>query len=78
MDFKFPVNFQIVEFLCTNNAAVKIYKKLKACILSYIVEELRILLDVSDSTSLFLQNLNILWLEYCEQLVSYSNVCILK
>ncbi|VDO40115.1 unnamed protein product [Brugia timori] len=64
----------IVEFLCTNNAAVNIYKKLKTCIFSYIVKELHILLDVSDSTSLFLHNLNVLWLEYCEQLINIRSV----
>ncbi|EFO23722.1 hypothetical protein LOAG_04763 [Loa loa] len=66
--------YEIVEFLCTNSAAVKIYNKLKTCIFSYIVEELHILLDVSDSTSLFLQNLNVLWLEYCEQLINIRSV----
>uniref|UniRef100_A0AAF5PK17 Cullin-4 n=1 Tax=Wuchereria bancrofti TaxID=6293 RepID=A0AAF5PK17_WUCBA len=66
--------YEIVEFLCTNNAAVNIYKKLKTCIFSYIVKELHILLDVSDSTSLFLQNLNVLWLEYCEQLINIRSI----
>uniref|UniRef100_A0A158Q724 Cullin-4 n=1 Tax=Elaeophora elaphi TaxID=1147741 RepID=A0A158Q724_9BILA len=72
--FFFFAMTDIVEFLCTNNAAVKIYKKLKACILSYIIEQLQILLNVSDSTYLFLENLNILWFEYCEQLINIRSV----
>uniref|UniRef100_A0AAF5PJZ6 CULLIN_2 domain-containing protein n=1 Tax=Wuchereria bancrofti TaxID=6293 RepID=A0AAF5PJZ6_WUCBA len=72
--FNFAVNFQIVEFLCKNNAALNMYKKLKTFIFSYIVKELHILLDVSNSTSLFLQNLNVLWLEYCEQLINVRSV----
>uniref|UniRef100_A0A915PMJ1 Cullin family profile domain-containing protein n=1 Tax=Setaria digitata TaxID=48799 RepID=A0A915PMJ1_9BILA len=55
-------------------STMKIYKKLKTCIYSYIVHELHILLDVSDSTTLFLQHLNILWLEYCEQLINVRSV----
>ncbi|KAL3989495.1 Cullin-4A domain protein [Acanthocheilonema viteae] len=66
--------YEIVEFLCTNNSAVRMYKKLKMCILSYIIEQLQILLDVSDSTYLFLENFNVLWLEYCEQLVNIRSV----
>ncbi|VDK76390.1 unnamed protein product [Litomosoides sigmodontis] len=66
--------YEIVELLCMNNAAVNIYNKLKACILSYIIEQLQILLDVSDSTYLFLENFNILWLEYCEQLINIRSV----
>ncbi|KAM3728636.1 Cullin-4A [Dirofilaria immitis] len=66
--------YEVVEFLCKNNEAMKIYNKLKTCIFSYIIEELRILLDVSDSTALFLQNLNVFWLEYCEQLINIRSV----
>ncbi|MCP9263411.1 Cullin-4A [Dirofilaria immitis] len=69
-----PLNEAVVEFLCKNNEAMKIYNKLKTCIFSYIIEELRILLDVSDSTALFLQNLNVFWLEYCEQLINIRSV----
>lgn len=54
---------------------MKMYTRLKTCILIHVKKELSILLDVSDVTVLFLEHLNRLWLEHCEQLVRfYSQV----
>ncbi|VDN05738.1 unnamed protein product [Thelazia callipaeda] len=53
---------------------MRMYEKLKGCMVSHVIQELQALLTSFESTQLFLQRLNTFWLEFCEQLINVRSV----
>lgn len=66
--------YHTVENLCNFGYATEIYNKLRDCILNHVKSGLTGLNEHFDAAVLFLQRLNCLWLEHCEQMVMIRSV----
>lgn len=66
--------YHTVENLCNFGYATDIYEKLRECILNHVKSGLTGLSEHFDAIVLFLQRLNSLWLEHCEQMVKIRSV----
>uniref|UniRef100_A0A0N5A7K2 Cullin-4 n=1 Tax=Syphacia muris TaxID=451379 RepID=A0A0N5A7K2_9BILA len=66
--------YHTVENWCNFGCATEMYEKLRECILNHVKSELTGLTEHFDATILFLQHLNSMWLEHCEQMVMIRSV----
>lgn len=64
----------MVEGLCETNHALQMYAGIKALVRQYITKKAQDMLEKTREVGelFFLQSLNALWLEYCNQMVSFS------
>ncbi|KHN74081.1 Cullin-4A [Toxocara canis] len=66
--------YRTVENLCEHKLSMKIYTHLKQCLVRHVGSELESLLGDSQTTVLFLQRLDALWLEHCQQMIMIRSV----
>ncbi|MFH4982332.1 hypothetical protein AB6A40_009041 [Gnathostoma spinigerum] len=66
--------YKTVENLCSYNLTNEMYLKLRQCILVHVTNELGRLLSESNAMLYFLQSLNNLWLEHCQQMVMIRSI----
>ncbi|VDK49594.1 unnamed protein product [Anisakis simplex] len=66
--------YRTVENLCGHKLSMETYTYLKQCLVQHLRSKLQTLLSDSDTTVLFLERLNALWLEHCQQMVMIRSV----
>uniref|UniRef100_F1KTC7 Cullin-4 n=1 Tax=Ascaris suum TaxID=6253 RepID=F1KTC7_ASCSU len=66
--------YRTVENLCEHKLSMEIYTHLKQCLVNHVRSELQLLLGDSHTTVLFLQRLDALWQEHCQQMVMIRSV----
>lgn len=66
--------YQTVENMCGYGFSMEMYTRLRRCIISHVESELLTLLQDTDASLLFLNRLNGLWLEHCQQMIMIRSV----
>ncbi|KAH7728259.1 cullin-4A [Aphelenchoides avenae] len=70
--------YKMVEGLCETNHALQMYAGIKALVRQYITKKAQDMLEKTREVGelFFLQSLNALWLEYCNQMIMVRSVFI--